>query len=227
MPAQKKTSASSSKKKTASALPATPQTNQRKNTQRTTTPSKASQRAAATTRAAVSKGMAPVKRHTAAARASLAAKPEVFTMRLLVLALIGLIALVLVVPTVRGRIEQAVEIHELRSDVKAQQAYVSELQSELERWDDPAFVEGQARERLGFKRPGDTAWRLVGGEALLDDVDPETGLPVEPGIVGVDDGEDRTWFELLWESVRVADGPPAGEEQDDHQDISGLDDSIQ
>jgi cell division protein FtsB len=133
--------------------------------------------------------------------------PEVLTVRLLVLAVVLLIAVVVLVPTVRAAVQQSVALHQLRNDLAASQAESDRLQRELDRWDDPAYVESQARERMHFVMPGDKVWRTIGGDTVVDDVDPVTGKPVDAGVVGTDAGKDEPWYSALWESVRVADGP--------------------
>lgn len=133
--------------------------------------------------------------------------PEVLTVRLLVLTVVVLIAAVLLVPTVRAAVQQSMELHQLRSQLDAEHAEADRLQSELHRWDDNAYIEGQAREKLHFVMPGDRVWRTIGGDTVVDDVDPVTGKPVEAGVVGTESGAGTPWYAALWDSVQVADGP--------------------
>ncbi|PZR54266.1 septum formation initiator family protein [Xylanimonas oleitrophica] len=134
--------------------------------------------------------------------------PEVLTVRLLVLAVVLLIAVVLLVPTARAALQQSMELNRLRSDLEQHQAEAARLDRELQRWEDDAFVESQARQKLQFVMPGDRVWRTIGGEELVDDVDPVTGRPVEAGVVGTQGGPGQPWYTTLWESLQVADGPP-------------------
>ncbi|QAY64655.1 septum formation initiator family protein [Xylanimonas allomyrinae] len=133
--------------------------------------------------------------------------PEVLTVRLLVLAVVLLIAAVLLVPTIHAAVQQSMELHQLRSQVAGTQAEADHLKQELDRWEDPAYVEGQARDKLHFVMPGDHVWRTIGGDAVVDDVDPATGKPVDAGVVGLATGGGIPWYASLWDSVRVADGP--------------------
>ena len=137
--------------------------------------------------------------------------PEVLTVRLLVLAVVVLIATVLLVPTVRAAVQQQMELHQLRGQIEAQTAEADRLQRELERWDDEAYVEGRARTELLFVMPGDRMWRTVGGENVVEDVDPDTGKKVDAGVVGGTGVAGTPWYTTLWESVRVADGPGAAD----------------
>jgi len=136
---------------------------------------------------------------------------EVLTVRLLVLGVVVLLAAVLLVPTVRAAVQQQMELHQVRTTLEQRQAESAALQRELERWDDPAYVEGQARDKLQYAMPGDHVWRTVGGEEIVEDLDPVTGRPVDDGVVGALTGGGTPWYAALWESVRTADGPPEPE----------------
>lgn len=57
--------------------------------------------------------------------------------------------------------QQQVRIGELRAEVTRSQAAVAEMQEDLERWGDRAFVEAQARQRLLFVYPGDVSYLIV------------------------------------------------------------------
>ena len=47
------------------------------------------------------------------------------------------------------------------------QADVDELEAEIARWDDPAYIEAQARDRLYYVFPGDRSYLVVGDDGLL------------------------------------------------------------
>lgn len=83
---------------------------------------------------------------------------------------------------------------------------ISQLEDELSRWNDPAFVKAQARDRLGWLLPGDTGFKVIGpdGKPLGTGVvlDSRTELP--PGE------HSEMWFDRLWGSVETADNPERG-----------------
>jgi cell division protein FtsB len=140
--------------------------------------------------------------------------PEVLTVRLIVLAVVVMIAAVLLVPTVRAWVQQTSETNELRAELAAHEAERDALDRELARWDDESYVVGQARDRLSFVMPGDHVWRVLDADSVVEDVDPVTGKPVSDGVVGTEGDSDRPWYTTLWESVQVADGPtPAASTQ--------------
>ncbi|GAA1861092.1 septum formation initiator family protein [Myceligenerans crystallogenes] len=127
--------------------------------------------------------------------------PEVLTVRILVLSVVVLLAVVLLLPTVRAVVGQQAELAELRQELAAQQQEKAQLDNELSRWDDRSYVIEQARTRLRFIMPGDTAWRTLDGDTVPES-EPEPG-PVQTARPGED--EDVPWFTRLWESLRLAD----------------------
>ncbi|CAM3609652.1 FtsB family cell division protein [Isoptericola cucumis] len=133
--------------------------------------------------------------------------PEVLTVRLLVLSVVVLLAVVLLLPTVRGAVQQAGDLDRLRAELAANQTERERLTVELDRWDDRSYVEEQARSRLSYVMPSDRVWRVVDPDAAgPDDVDPVTGEAVDAGPVGTSAGPGVPWYQSVWESVQVADG---------------------
>jgi cell division protein FtsB len=88
-------------------------------------------------------------------------------------------------------------------EIRERNAQISELEAELDRWSDPAYVKAQARERLGWVLPGETGYRVV------DD----NGQPVGGGVTLESDqrqvsGEtDQTWWQRMSGSLATADSP--------------------
>ncbi|SKC37184.1 Cell division protein FtsB [Krasilnikoviella flava] len=136
--------------------------------------------------------------------------PEVLTVRLVVLSVVVLLAVVLLLPTVRGAVQQSHELDRLRTELAQNQTERDRLEVELGRWEDRSYVEEQARSRLSFVMPSDKVWRVVDPDAAGDDdVDPVTGEAVDSGPVGTSTGPSVPWYQSVWESVQVADGPAA------------------
>jgi len=136
--------------------------------------------------------------------------PEVLTVRLIVLSVVVLLAVVLLLPTVRGAVTQAHELDRLRTELAQNRSERDRLEVELGRWEDRSYVEEQARSRLSFVMPADKVWRVVDPDAAGDDdVDPVTGEAVGSGPVGTSTGPSVPWYQSVWESVQVADGPAA------------------
>lgn len=133
-------------------------------------------------------------------RGSLAA---VLSWRTLVLAGVLGLAFALVWPSIRVYNEQRASNSALLAERDAAQAQVDDLNAQLARWQDPAFVVAQARERLAYVYPGETPYRVV---------DPEVARPAAVGSVDaaangdVTDGE--PWFDRMWGSVKSAGAEP-------------------
>ena len=97
----------------------------------------------------------------------------------------------------RGAVEQA------QQERRDNQAQLAKLHQQLAQWNDPAYVEQQARTRLQYALPGDTVYVVVrpgeksdlGGAAARHDTAP----------VRVPGG---TWNQRLWGSVVTADSAP-------------------
>ena len=92
-------------------------------------------------------------------RGTAARRRPLFTGRAVLLgALVLLLALTLAGP-VRQYLAGRAELVELAAEGRALDQRAEELQRELERQDDPAYVERQARERLTYVLPGDRLGR--------------------------------------------------------------------
>ncbi|WP_244632481.1 MULTISPECIES: septum formation initiator family protein [unclassified Microbacterium] len=89
----------------------------------------------------------------------------------IMLSLVVLGAWVLV-PTLGTFIDQRQKIAALEASVQVSEAEIAALVSERERWNDPAYITTQARERLYYVKPGEVVY-------LIDnDLDP-SALPRE------------------------------------------------
>ncbi|MBM6402721.1 septum formation initiator family protein [Phycicoccus sp. CSK15P-2] len=121
-----------------------------------------------------------------------------------VLASIGVFLAVLLSSSVAAWLHQRNEIAALRDEVAEQEADVAHLRAERERWNDPAYVEQQARERLKFVRPGERSFTVLDPETGDEDGGPEAAPGTDPDVPV------HPWYDTLWQSVRTADAPGAG-----------------
>lgn len=121
------------------------------------------------------------------------------------IAVLGALAL-FVTPTLRGYLEQRAQISDLREDVAQREADIAGLEGELEDWQDPAFIERQARDRLRFVMPGEVSYTVI------DDTAEQVMAEQLPGIA-TGDAESLAlpWYGEVWESV-VSTGDPEPEE---------------
>lgn len=92
-------------------------------------------------------------------------------------------------------------IGRLEQQTAAQQARVDALKAQQRTWQDPAFVAAQARERLHFVKPGETAYIVLGEPAPAASAAPGDA-PSTPRPASRD-----PWYTELWHSVQAADAP--------------------
>ncbi len=102
------------------------------------------------------------------------------------------------VPTLGTYIDQRQKIAALEASVQVSAEQIEELEQVRERWDDPAYITTQARERLYYVKPGEVVY-------LVDnDLDPAS-LPQEQAPVS-DELEETPadWMPQLLRSVAGA-----------------------
>jgi cell division protein FtsB len=117
-----------------------------------------------------------------------------------VVIMLGLVVLgtFVLVPTVGTYMNQRQQIQALQNAVALSQNEVADLQSQRERWSDPAYITTQARERLFYTMPGEVVY-------LIDDDLPASRAPQEQQDVSQDVGPTRTdWMSQLVRSVTSA-----------------------
>ncbi|MGC0250221.1 FtsB family cell division protein [Pseudactinotalea sp. Z1748] len=126
--------------------------------------------------------------------------PRQITVRTLVLFLVVLMAFIVVTPTLRAYVTQAEQQRTLVAQIEATEERNIQLQRTVDRWEDPAYVQAQARERLGFVHPGETAYLVVDPEVVTGEEvesDPDADGPVLMPQVG-------PWYITVTDSLRVA-----------------------
>jgi len=94
---------------------------------------------------------------------------------------LGLIimAVIVLAPGLRLVIEQQQQLATLKAAVEAQETGVDQLEGDVARWSDPAYIEAQARGRLDYVFPGDVSYFVIDdtAAAVTDD-----GAPISDTI---------------------------------------------
>jgi cell division protein FtsB len=118
------------------------------------------------------------------------------TGRAAVLALVVCVLAISLAYPLREYLAQHGDIGGMRSHVAEQARSVADLRAEEKRWQDPAFVERQARERLHFVMPGETSYVVL---------EPDEA-PAPDGVVASAPRPvvHSPWFTDLWRTVEVA-----------------------
>jgi type II secretory pathway pseudopilin PulG len=87
------------------------------------------------------------------------------------------------------------QISDLQTQTRVQQQHVAALKHAQQQWQDPAYIEQQARLRLHYVLPGEKAYITLGPRAVK-------GRPVKkhasaPAVSG-------PWYSRLWQTVQIA-----------------------
>ena len=107
---------------------------------------------------------------------------------------LAMVVMSLAVP-LRSWLRQGDENAALAADVAAREQRIAELQDEVSRWKDDAYVEKQARERLHWVYPGETSYIVMGAqEEQQQELAPPTG-------------DSGSWYERLWQSYEESAQP--------------------
>jgi len=87
------------------------------------------------------------------------------------------------------------QIASLQTQTRQQEHQVAALQQQAQRWNDPTYVEQQARLRLHYAMPGEKTYVVLGKpKAHLKQA---AKAAAEPKLTG-------PWYSRLWQSVEVA-----------------------
>ena len=130
------------------------------------------------------------------------ARPR-FTNRMAILVVVLAVLVVSYASSMRAYLQQRSHINDLKSSIALHEANIDQLETEKDRWADPAYVEAQARARLGYVMPGEKTYLVLG----------EDGKPLEPQSELEDpatvlDSEPTAWWDDAWDSVELAGHPP-------------------
>ncbi|MDR3359052.1 MAG: septum formation initiator family protein [Bifidobacteriaceae bacterium] len=132
--------------------------------------------------------------------------------QIVLLAAIGLTVFTLIFPTLRLYMAQRAQLDQVRAQVAAAAQANEEQQAALKRWDDPAYVKAQARERLGYAMPGDRSYRVSDPENAPTPSTPPPPSVAPTHLTAVDDAvSSDPWYAKLWESSVKAGQAASGQ----------------
>ncbi|CAB4888043.1 MAG: hypothetical protein F2808_00520 [Actinobacteria bacterium] len=107
-------------------------------------------------------------------------------------------------PQINIFVQQRHEVADLEEQIRAKKAAIDNLQKERARWDDPAFIRAQARERLFYVMPGDISFIVINDVPLTEQVVEKPSSTVQ--------STQSDWMRGIFNSVMVAglsDATPA------------------
>jgi cell division protein FtsB len=123
-------------------------------------------------------------------------------------------AIVVLAPSLRVLIEQQQQISALRDAVAEQEQAVEDLEQEVARWGDPAYLEAQARERLYYVYPGEVSYLVIDDGQTPVAAD---GLPISDEIQTTE----VDWLSAMLSSVVTAGLTELPPDQLNAPDIQG------
>jgi hypothetical protein len=102
-------------------------------------------------------------------------------------------------------VSQRGQISSLTTQISQQQQRVAQLKSDQQRWNDPAYVRAQARERLHYVMPGETAYIVLDkGGKRHKAAKTASGAATVSATTG-------PWYSRLWQTVRAAGAAPVAQ----------------
>jgi cell division protein FtsB len=108
------------------------------------------------------------------------------------------VVLTLAVP-LQQYLAQRAQVNGLAAEERAERARVTALQQQQAQWNDPNYVRQQARERLHFVKPGETAYVIV--DPTPQPRPTTTATPKSLPQAG-------PWYGQLWSTVQTAGAEP-------------------
>ena len=121
--------------------------------------------------------------------------------RFVVVLTVAAILSVMLVPSLFQWWQQEHELAQIKAQVAEQQQKNADMQRQLDLWNDPDYISTQARERLGYVRPGETQYTVVDPGPQYQD----SAL----AAAAASTGPARPWVQQLGILVGKADQPPS------------------
>jgi len=118
------------------------------------------------------------------------------------LVLVVAVLMVSYASSMRAYLEQTQHLDNLRASIADSQQNIDELKREKRRWNDPAYVKAQARQRFGYVMPGEIGYQVIGEDGLPLSSD---GSLTEPDAVT--DPSRSLWWQTAWQTVEAAGNP--------------------
>jgi len=122
--------------------------------------------------------------------------------RVAVVALILLVLVISYASSLRAWLQQRDDLAQAQVELVQTRERIDELGQTKLRWEDPAFVEQQARLRLGWLLPGEVGYRVIGADG-----EPLGATVSEPDSIA-DEPVQQDWYASVWGSIVAAGVDP-------------------
>lgn len=121
--------------------------------------------------------------------------------RAVILAAIVCVLTLTIAGPVRTYFAQRTEMRQLAASEAALRRQIADLEQQKVKLADPAYIAAQARERLGFVKPGDIPYQVQ--------LPLTAALPAEPGSQAAPAANNKPWYTSLWHTIAdTPHGPP-------------------
>ncbi len=122
------------------------------------------------------------------------APARTFSGRTVALLAVLFIAALIMAQPLQLLLDQQSEFAQTQQQLEHENQRQEELETQLERWDDPAFVQQQARERFNMVMPGERKYLVIDDE---EDALEESKSSTDP----LEEEAEMGWADRLWGSV--------------------------
>ncbi len=156
----------------------------------------------ASARSAFEHVVEPIKRQVAESVEQRSEQRLGFTARrAAVLAAVICVLTLTIAGPVRTYFAQRTEMNQLTASEAALRRQIADLEQRKAKLGDPAYIAAQARERLGFVKPGDIPFQVQ--------LPPMAAVPSQPGSQAATAATGDPWYTALWHTIADAPhGPP-------------------
>jgi hypothetical protein len=141
----------------------------------------------------------------APARTAPTARSTALTGRAAILALALAFVIVAIALPFKIWLGQRGDLGSLNTQIKRVQARVAQLDAQDKKWNDPAYVEAQARKRLHYVMPGESNRIVLGPKPTHVQKEIATAI-AHPAAPPDSDGP---WYSQLWQSMQTAGAAPS------------------
>jgi cell division protein FtsB len=123
------------------------------------------------------------------------------TTRAIVLLSVVLLLIASYTSTLHAWWDQRGDIQAKKAEIVMRQQQIVALEDQKARWDDPAYVKQQAKERFGWVTPGEVGYRVIGSDGTVKGDVPTLDAPPQATT-------NTEWYVKLWGSVKESGKTP-------------------
>ncbi len=144
------------------------------------------------------------RRHRQEQKAEESRQRQHFLLSVVFGVLIFFVGLLPLLTTFRQYVASKSQVSDLQSQEQNLKRQKANLDEQIKRWDDNAYVIAQARTRLGFVYPGETSVRVIGAEKYTKDEKKDSSSSADSVSQ-----KNMPWNQLLRRSLLESDAGPA------------------